>query len=340
MPIWEGKQLEHKIAEAQKPDGAFRHRGWRREQWLAEYEEKRQSRRTNGTAYASSTPSGDVPNEKNGDAYREHADGNGTAPEPDYDLAAERSCIGAVLVDAVCFGDLATILQAGDFRIAAHAAAWRALRGAAATRAGRSTSSPSTIACGRTESTTIATPRLPRRELRETAVVNGNCVEHARIVAEKATGRQWADVLAKLQTSGRATDRPVADKIAEALELVAQLGKRAKLLRRATPVDEIDLADLMAEDLNDTWLLQRFLVKDQPAIVGGPKKVLKTSLLVDLAISLGTGTSFLCEFKVYHPVRTMFISGESGRKTLGRSACRVCDAKGIDHQSSCAARHG
>jgi AAA domain len=64
-------------------------------------------------------------------------------------------------------------------------------------------------------------------------------------------------------------------------------------------------------------------------VVGGPKKALKTSTLVDLVLSLGSGEPFLGHFPVARRCATALISDESGEATLQETAFRVCLAKGI-----------
>ncbi len=108
-------------------------------------------------------------------------------------------------------------------------------------------------------------------------------------------------------------------------------GAAANLPGRKFEFTVIDSQTFAAAEYPRQWLIKRVLVKGQPAIAGGPRKALKTSmLLVDLAISLGTATPFLGEFQaVPRAVRTAVLSGESGEATLQDVARRVCEARGF-----------
>ena len=89
-------------------------------------------------------------------------------------------------------------------------------------------------------------------------------------------------------------------------------------------------SEFFAANFRRHFLVKRILVEGQPAIIGGPKKCLKTGTLIDLAVSLGTGTPFLShpEFTVPERVRTCVLSGESGGYTLKETVHRICQARG------------
>lgn len=89
----------------------------------------------------------------------------------------------------------------------------------------------------------------------------------------------------------------------------------------------IDSAEFLAGDYRPRWLVPRILVRGQPCVIAGPSKGMKTSLLIDLAVSMATATPFLGAFPVRERVRVAVVSGESGEHTLKETCLRVLQAK-------------
>lgn len=94
-------------------------------------------------------------------------------------------------------------------------------------------------------------------------------------------------------------------------------------------------AELQEYDCRHDWLVNDLLVQGEPGVIGGPKKALKTSIMVDLAISLGTGTPFLNKFVVPKPRRVAIFSGESGKKSLAALAKRVSRTRKVRLDKGC-----
>ena len=86
---------------------------------------------------------------------------------------------------------------------------------------------------------------------------------------------------------------------------------------------EFAIADYRLE-----YLIKRVWVKDQPCMLGGPHKALKTGTMLEIAISGGTGTPLFGkpEFAVPKPFNVMVLSGESGKATLQETAHRIAFA--------------
>jgi hypothetical protein len=87
-------------------------------------------------------------------------------------------------------------------------------------------------------------------------------------------------------------------------------------------------AELDGGQFDIEFLISGILVARQPCIMAGPQKSLKTSLLVDLGISLATGGHFLGRFPVTRPARVALMTGESGLGTLQETARRIAYAAG------------
>ncbi len=101
-----------------------------------------------------------------------------------------------------------------------------------------------------------------------------------------------------------------------------------------TPAEEkprlslTSMADLCQESTEPNWLVERVLAADQPMVIGGPHKTLKTSMVLDLAVSLATGTKFLNTFGVPRACKVAVFSGESGGQTISETLQRICRSKG------------
>jgi replicative DNA helicase len=135
--------------------------------------------------------------------------------------------------------------------------------------------------------------------------------------AAEATGINEADM-----------EQRLADHIFKAREWQkAEAGKRQDVGNYQPTF--LSSAALEQLDARHRWLIKHVLVRDQPVLLGGPKKSLKTSVMLDAAISLGTGRPFLGKFEVPERVRVAVLSGESGQITIRETALRIAKAKGV-----------
>jgi hypothetical protein len=97
----------------------------------------------------------------------------------------------------------------------------------------------------------------------------------------------------------------------------------------------INSADLEQRCAKREWLVENVLIRGQPGVIGGPPKSLKTSIAIDLAISLGTGSSFLGKFEVPRIQKVAVFSGESGDSAILDIARRICHNKSVKLDRSC-----
>src|SRR5205823_3363402 len=77
---------------------------------------------------------------------------------------------------------------------------------------------------------------------------------------------------------------------------------------RGYKFDAIDSPTFFAMDLRPQWLILNVLARRQPYVFAGPKKSLKTTLLIAMVIALASGQPFLGHFRTYGPVRVAILS--------------------------------
>jgi hypothetical protein len=125
-----------------------------------------------------------------------------------------------------------------------------------------------------------------------------------------------------LQASYNGQDDPAAivGEYTARLETIAD-GQQVERFPRLT------CAELDSAALEIRYLVDGLLVAGQPGIVAGPKKALKTSIVIDLGLSLASGKPFLGVFAVHCPIRVGLLSGESGLATIRETARRIAASK-------------
>ncbi|MFN0017720.1 MAG: AAA family ATPase [Pirellulaceae bacterium] len=126
---------------------------------------------------------------------------------------------------------------------------------------------------------------------------------------------------------------PPASALAAGRELAGEKGDKAQRERLVKTWEPklLTSAEFQAGDYRQEYVVNRMLVKGQPFVIGGQSKTLKTSLLVDLVLSIGLiGQSFLNTFPVCRPGNVMFLSGESGEFTLQETMRRVAKSKDVN----------
>ena len=121
-------------------------------------------------------------------------------------------------------------------------------------------------------------------------------------------------------------------KLNEDLALAETIGQGDSRLQALAGVTA---AEFSTTEYATTWLVNNVMTQGQPAVLGGPMKSMKTSIMLDLALSLAASqveqpSYFLGKFLVPEQVGVAIWSGESGASTIKETALRICKSKGIE----------
>jgi hypothetical protein len=101
----------------------------------------------------------------------------------------------------------------------------------------------------------------------------------------------------------------------------------------AAPLQPVEFKAVTSEELDANtyeleYLIEDVLVRGQPGGIFGGKKSLKTTLMIDLALSLSIGGRFLNRFQCTRQTRVAVMSGESGAAVIQETARRIALSKG------------
>jgi replicative DNA helicase len=156
-----------------------------------------------------------------------------------------------------------------------------------------------------------------------------NAEYFAHIVRDKAVRRAMVETALALARGAYRDDQSAAELARDHRAMAEAIGDLAR--PGADFLGGIVGARAFAStDYRREFLVDQILTRTEPCIVGGPRKSLKTSLILELAIALASGRPFLGQFPVRRPAKVLFLSGESGAAALQETLRRVCQARGID----------
>ena len=148
-----------------------------------------------------------------------------------------------------------------------------------------------------------------------------------------------AKALAGVAASVKALELPGLPEKGDVSDWLAAGGTVEKLAELAAGVsearDDVATLDLIPAPIFFTtehttkYIVEDVLVDGQNCIIGGPQKTLKTTIAMDLALSITTGKPFLGRFPVLEQKRVALFSGESGNATLNKTGRLIANARSI-----------
>lgn len=257
-------------------------------------------------------------------------------PPPDYsviprDDEAETAVLGALLHSVDQIADVQHIVSDTDFFWPGNAWIYRVI---CCMAADGKVVDPYTVAndmAHEVPEDLLAIGGAPKiLELYSSVITSAQVLYHAKRVAEASRRRRLhfaaAEIVRDLQSGWPAAE--AAEKLAEAIKsLDPDTGDEWRL---------IDDAAFEADVVDHAYLVGGILAAKQPCVVGGFYKSLKTTICIELAVSLASGTPFLGRFEIPQPRRVVIFSGESGQSTLQEIVRRVRESKGlaVEHVAS------
>jgi hypothetical protein len=92
----------------------------------------------------------------------------------------------------------------------------------------------------------------------------------------------------------------------------------------------LDISELQEHaDSKVDWIVDRIFSSDQPTLFGARSKCLKTTQLVDLAVSLASGSQWLGAFDIPKKRRVLFITGEANNRAISRRLYKAAAARSL-----------
>jgi hypothetical protein len=236
---------------------------------------------------------------------------------------AEKSVLCSMLIDDRCIPDVLSVAGATDFQDFAHAAIFREVE--RRHRSGEPLDVVLILEALRTSAAPGVDYRLLLAEISQAEVTAAHAKHYAGIVRDASRRNRLLDLADEIALRARSSESIDAAIVDAHCELESEL---QGAVSQAVTFKRLSCRELAAGDFETRFLIDRTLVAGQPLIIAGPQKSLKTSIIVDAALSLATATPMLGRLEVPEAVTVAVMSGESGLATLQETARRIAVSKG------------
>ena len=243
-------------------------------------------------------------------------------PQP-HDIDAERAVVGSILLQPEVLNEITPVLQPVDFHNERNARIYRHLiglwndgRGAVDVTLLKSSMRDNG---GFTDEDAAGVAELFSLHPNP-ADVHG----YATVVRTKAESRRVIHTALEIVRDGYNGTSPATlrNRLETALEKIDTAG--------GIDYQPMTLSQLMARDVSVDYLIENLIAAQQPILLAGPVKSLKTSVLLDLCFALATGGCFLGYFRVLRSIAVAILTGESGLATIKDTLARIGRAAEID----------
>jgi len=101
-----------------------------------------------------------------------------------------------------------------------------------------------------------------------------------------------------------------------------------------TPIPTVRIGDITSGGkYSENWLIEEIWSARAVGLLGGPPKIFKTWIAVDLALSVASGTKFLERFEVKEPGPVVFFGAEDPKELLKERFLAGAEVRGLIFES-------
>lgn len=246
----------------------------------------------------------------------------GTRRDVPHDVDDEAALLGAALINHQAAILVATQTSSADFYVPLHGRVRDAIAALVTTGAPVDIATVASDISRRNGVTSIDVAKKTVFSLLQACPAASNAPQYLIQVREWTYRRQVLTAATETIDIARHGD---IDDLHHAQRTISALRDDTRRHFRRWTTDE-----LLSADRTFRWLARGLLCQPTYGMLGGPRKTLKTYLLLSIGLGIAAGQPILGQFEVKAPGNVVYYVGEGGRVPMTRRLERVADALGFE----------